>query len=270
MKKLLLMIALAVTMVGCSQKKDDDKSLVIYYSQTGATRQVALEIAQLLDADTLSIDVTQPYDGTYDETIVRCLKERETNFVPELKSMDLDLSQYNTIFIGYPIWFGTYAPPIAALVREVDFAGKKIVPFCTFGSGGLGASIKDMKAALPESEICNGYGVRNARISKAPAEVRRFLIENGYMDGEVEALPEYSEQHDVTQEETDIFNVACGNYQFPLGTPVTVGKRTTSTSVDYRYTVNSISPDGTTTESIIFVTVENAPDAKPEFTEVVR
>ncbi len=270
MKKILLMIALAAVMVGCAQKKEESKSLVIYYSQTGATEQVALEIAELLGADALSIDVTQPYDGTYDETIARCLEERGAGVVPELKDMELDLAQYDKIFLGYPIWFGTYAPPVAALVKEVDFAGKKIVPFCTFGSGGLGASVKDLAAALPESEICAGYGVRNARVAKAPAEVKRFLVENGYVDGEVEALPDYSEQQPVTPEETDIFNQACGDYQFPLGTPVTVGKRVTATSVDYLYVANSAGPDGTVTESTIYVTVENVPDAKPEFTEVVR
>ncbi len=270
MKKFLFMIMLAMTMAGCSQNRENNRSLVIYYSQTGATRQVALEIARLLNADTLGFDVTQPYNGTYDETIARCLEEREAGVVPDLKDMELGLSQYSTVFIGYPIWFGTYAPPVAALVKEVDFSGKRIVPFCTFGSGGLEAGMKDLKAVLTESEICDGYGVRNARVAKAPAEVERFLIENGYMEGEIEAFPEYSEQLPVNQEETDIFNAACGNYQFPLGTPVTVGRRMTSTSVDYRYTVNSVNPDGGVTESIIFVTVDNTPDAKPEFTEVVR
>ncbi len=270
MKKILFMIALAMTMAGCSQNGKNSRSLVIFYSQTGATRQVALEFARLLNADTLGIDVMQPYDGTYNETIARCLEERESNIVPELKGFEIDLSQYNTIFIGYPIWFGTYAPPIAALVNEVDFSGKKIIPFCTFGSGGLGTSIKDLKANLTGCEVCNGYGVRNARVSKAAAEVERFLIENRYVDGEVEKLPDYSELQAVTQEETDIFNAACGDYQFPLGTPVAVGKRVTSASVDYRYLVNSTGPDGNVTESIIFVTVDNVPDAKPEFTEVVR
>lgn len=270
MKKILFMIALAMTVAGCSQNKGGGETLVIFYSQTGATRQVALEIARLLDADTLSIDVTQPYDGTYDETIARCMKEREAGATPELIKQNIDMSGYDRIFIGYPIWFGTYAPPIAALVNEIDFSGKKIVPFCTFGSGGLGASIKDLKAALPGSEICCGYGVRNARISKAPAEIERFLIKNGYMAGEVEVLPEYSEQQTVTQGETDIFNAACGDYKFPLGTPVTVGKRITPTSVDYRYTVNTMNPNGDVIEAIIYVTVENTPDAKPEFTEVVR
>ncbi len=90
------------------------------------------------------------------------------------------------------------------------------------------------------------------------------------MEGDVENLPDYSEQQPVNQEEINIFNAACGDYKFPLGTPAAVGKRETSASVDYRYTVNGMSPDGKVTESIIYVTIEKLPDAKPEFTEVVR
>ncbi len=271
MKRILSIAAVVLAIAGCAQNKENmKKSLVIYYSQTGATEQVAQAIAGQLNVETLEIDVTQPYDGTYNETIARCQKEMESGVIPELNDQVIDITQYDTIYIGYPIWFGTYAPPVAALVKEVDFTGKVIVPFCTFGSGGLGASIKDLKAALPDNEICDGYGVRNARVAKASAEVERFLIENGYKSGEIEKLPDYSEQRPVNQEETDIFNTACGDYQFPLGTPVTVGTRATPTGVDYRYTVNSMSPDGNVSESIIYVTVDNAPDAKPEFTEVVR
>ncbi len=274
MKKILSMMAIVLAIVGCtSQNKNEEKmkkSLVIYYSQTGATQQVAQEFAQLLDADTLRIEVQQPYNGTYEETIDRCLKEKESNELPTLEVLNIDLTQYETIFLGYPIWFGTYAPPIATLVKENDFAGKKIVPFCTFGSGGLGASINNLKAALPKAEICPGYGVRNARLAKAPAEVKRFLIEKGYLAGEVEKLPEYSEQQPVTQEEIAIFNTACGGYKYPIGTPLTVGKRTTSTGTDYRYTVNSKDPKGNNVEAIVFVTVGNEPNSTPEFTEVVR
>ncbi len=274
MKKILTVLAMVLALVGCtSQNKKEEnmkKTLVIYYSQTGATQQVAQEISQLLGADMLRIEAEQPYNGTYQETIARCMKEREANELPKLKDLNIDLSQYETVFLGYPIWFGTYALPMASLVKSMDFTGKKIVPFCTFGSGGLGASIKDLKAAHPQVEIANGYGVRNARIAKAPAEVKRFLIENGYMEGEVEKLPEYSAQQPVTEEETNIFNTACGDYQYPIGTPVTVGKRTTSTSTNYRFTVNSKGPDGTETEAIVFVTVSKDADAKPEFTEVVR
>ncbi len=274
MKQLLSILAVVLAIVGCTtQNKSEEamkKTLVIYYSQTGATKQVAQEFARLLDADTLRIDVQQPYNGTYQETIARCLQERENNVLPTLNDLTVDLAGYDTIFLGYPIWFGTYAPPVAALVKDVDFAGKTIVPFCTFGSGGLSSSVKDLKTALPNAEILQGYGVRNARLSKAPAEVERFLIVNGYMEGEVEALPEYSKQQPVTLEEMDIFNVACGNYQYPLGTPVTAGKRTTQAGTDYRYIASSKDMNGNDTEAIIFVTVSNDPSVAPEFTEVVR
>ncbi len=274
MKKLLSILAVVLAIVGCtSQNKKEEvmkKKLVIYYSQTGATKQVAQEFAKLLDADTLGIDVQQPYNGTFEETITRCQKEKAANELPTLNDLSVNLADYDTIFLGYPIWFGTYAPPIAALVKEVDFTGKTIVPFCTFGSGGLSSSVKDLKATLPKAEILQGYGVRNARLPKAPVEVERFLIENGYLEGEVEKLAEYSEQQPVTAEEIEIFNTACGNYQFPLGTPLTAGKRMTSTCTDYRYIASSKDANGNDTEAIIFITVSNDPDIAPEFTEVVR
>lgn len=65
----------------------------------------------MLDADTLRIDVEQPYDGTYQETIERCRMEMAGGEIPALKKeLKVDLSRYDTVFLGYPIWFGTYAP----------------------------------------------------------------------------------------------------------------------------------------------------------------
>lgn len=276
MKKGFTLFAAILTLFGCNtQKKSDSnadakksKCLVVYYSQTGATQSVAQEISKLLGADTLRIDAEQPYSGTYEATIERGKKEMVNNELPKLKPFDVNWVEYDTIFIGYPIWFGTYALPMASLLDEVDFAGKKLVPFCTYGSGGLHSSVKDLKQAQPKAEILNGYGVRNARLAKAPAEVKRFLIENGYLEGKVEALPEYSAQQPVTEEEVALFNAACGDYKYPLGTPITVGKRTTSSSTDYCFIAQSTDAQGNNVEATIYVTVENG--EKPEFTEVVR
>ncbi len=277
MKKFTLFVSLFALVSFTLPERDktgtetkSEKCLVVYYSQTGVTEKVAIEISRLLNADIIGIDAERPYDGTYEETIERGRKEMEAGVLPELKKIDVDFTKYDVIFLGYPIWFGTYAQPIATLVNDVDFAGKKIVPFCTFGSGGLGASMDDLKEALPKAEICQGYGVRSARIDKAPAEVERFLKEYGYLDGEVEKLPEFTSQQSVTQRETDIFNAACSSYKYPLGTPVTFGKRLTSDGTDYRFVAKSKNRDGIDVESIIFVTVGNDPNAKPEFTEVVR
>ena len=193
----------------------------------------------------------------------------ESGELPELNPIQANLADYDVIFIGYPVWFGTYAMPIATLVKENDFAGKTVVPFCTFGSG-EGASWKNLKEALPKADIRQGYGVRQARIEAAPKELDRFLIENGYKKGDIAPLPDYSEQVPVTQEDSLVFDAACSNYQFPLGTPVTVGKRETEESTDYKFTAKSIGFDGQESTSTIFVTVNKEEGAKPEFTEVVR
>lgn len=265
MKRFAIALAALLIMTSCNAPK---KVLVLYYSQTGTTKAVAEEIQAQLDADIYAFDVEEVYDGTFEETVQRCLKERATGFVPSLVPLDCDLAKYDVIFLGYPVWFGTYAPPVKALLASEKFEGKVIVPFCTFGSGGLQSSAADLKNALPEADIREGYGVRTARVSAAGAELDRFLIENGWKDGEVEALPDYSESAAPTPEEAAIFDAACSNYQFPLGTPVDVASRVTSAGTDYLFTAESISPDGRKAQSKIYVTAPA--NGTPEFTQVVR
>ena len=267
MKKTLSVLAMmACILTGCTKQK----VLVLYYSQTGTTQTLAEELQKQLDADIERIEAVVPYDGDFQATIERSGEEMKSGEVPEINPIQANLADYDVIFIGYPIWFGTYAMPIATLVKENDFAGKTIVPFCTFGSGGLGSSTEALKKALPKADIKQGYGVRQARIEAAPKEVERFLIENGFKKGSVSPLPEYSEQVPVTEEDSLIFDAACSGYQFPLGTPVTVGKRETEEGNDYKFTAKSIGFDGQESTSTIFITVGNEEGSKPEFTEVVR
>lgn len=227
---------------------------------------VAQEIQKMLGADMESIKLEDPYSGTYAETIERVGKERQNGEYPAILPLGADLSKYDVIYLGYPIWYGTYAMPVSTLVKEYDFAGKKIVTFCTFGSGGLEPAINDLKKALPDAEIAEtGFGIRNARMNSMAKELNRFMIENKYIAGTVEPLPDYSEKQPVTEEEVNIFNQACSDYQFPLGTPIAAGKRMTPDGVDYVYDVESRGG-----KSTIYVTMGNSENAKPEFTRVVR
>ena len=266
MKKFLLSLAAIAAVSTISAQK----VLVLYYSETGTTKTVAQELQKQLGADIESIEAVEPYSGNFQETIQRSGRERESGQTPALKPLGKKVTDYDVIFLGYPIWFGTYAMPIATLVKEQDFAGKTIVPFCTFGSGGLNTSADALKKALPKAKIVAGYGVRTARVAAAAKELDRFLKENGYKKGKVEKLPDYSAQKPVTAEEKALFDAACSSYQFPLGTPETVGKRKTPDSTDYKFTVKGRGMNGQEATSIIYVTVGNAAGSKPEFTEVVR
>lgn len=266
MKKIFIAILISVLMVSCSEKAP--KALILYYSQTGATQAVAEAIQAQTGADIERFDVEDVYDGDFEATIQRCLAERESGAVPTLVPIKSDLSKYDVIFLGYPIWFGTYAPPVKALLSNVDLKGKKIVPFCTFGSGGLFSSIEDLKGTLAESEIAEGFGIRNARIQYTEEELDRFLIENGYKEGTIDPLPDYSEQDEVIPEERAIYDEATAGYPYPMGEPVSVGSRTVPGGVDFLFIVASKDMQGNPVEGKVYVARRNG--RNPEFTQVVR
>lgn len=275
-KTMLFCALTAGILAGCGANKTEqkeetnekEKTLVLFYSQTGATRAVAEELQRLLGVDIDSIVAAESYGYDYDATIERWKKEKEDSVKVAIKPLNANLESYDRIFLGFPIWGGTYASPVATFLADNDLQGKTIVTFATYGSGGLEGATKDVKGAQPQANVVEGYGVRNARLQKAPAEISRYLVENGFIEGEVSPLPQFGETTAVTPEEEKIFNEACGNYQFPLGSPVDVASRSFDGQTEYRYGVRSKGQDGRETSSTIYVLV--GPDSIPEFTRVVR
>ena len=215
MKTLRSMLSLAAVLLvagACAPKASSPKVLILYYSQTGNTRTVAEAIQAQTGADIEEIVPVTPYTGSFEETIARCMEEREKNILPEIQPIAADLSQYDIIFIGYPVWFGTCAPPVLSLMDQIDLSGKKVVPFCTFGSGGLQSSSEDIAKKQPDAEVLPGYGVRAARMDAVPQETDQFLKANGFVEGEAIKLEEFSEQKPVTEEEARILTSAVKDY----------------------------------------------------------
>ncbi len=275
MKKILLLAAVLILAAACTQKKTS-KYLVLYYSQTANTKAVAEQIANSLGADIEAIECVVPYDGDFNATIQRSQKERAEGVLPEIKPLSVDVNAYDVIFLGYPIWFGTYAPPVASLLENVDLNGKKIVPFCTFGSGGLDSSVKDLKAKLPDAEILPGYGVRTARIEAVPAEVERFLKVNGLLAGDFSPLPDFSEARPVTEEESALFDTAVGDYPMIRAKAEEVASRAVPGGMEYLFTAKDLpmgpAPDAEVEAPAHFIKVYVlAEDGKePVFTQVLR
>ena len=274
--KASIIVSLLILLSNCGGNKksgeqnepEKTKTLVLYYSQTGTTRQVADEIKTQLGADIDSIVPVESYGYDYDATIERWRKEREDSVKVAIKPLTRNVNDYDTIFLGFPIWGGTYASPVASWLADNKLEGKSIITFATFGSGGIEPATNSVMNEEPGSTVIEGYGVRAARVAKAPAEIHRFLLENGYKKREIDKLPEYGPASPVNPEESEIFNQACGDYRFPLGTPVAVATRNYDGVTDYKFNVKSTAPDGSESSSIIYVTV--APGEKPEFTRVVR
>lgn len=276
MKGMRLMLAVtvaAMAVASCGPKKEAPKTLVLYYSLTGNTRMVAEEFANRLGADVEELVCVNPYDTNFRACIERCLQEREAGTIAEIEPVKADLSKYDVIFIGYPVWFGTYAPPVATFLSNNDLGGKKVVPFCTFGSGGLESSVKDMVAAQPNAEVYAGYGVRAARLDAMPAEVEEFLVAQGFVSGEYVEPEPWGENHPVSEEEAAVFDAAVDGYPMLNAQAKTVAVRSLPNGREYLFAAvdkpreekADMPPAGE-----MQVYVKALEGAAPVFTKVVR
>lgn len=254
-------------------KKETPKVLVLYYSQTSNTTVVAKEIATRLGADIEEIVPVTPFDGDFQATIERCIQEREQGISTEIQPLTADIANYDVVFLGYPIWFGTYAPPVATFLDQVDLSGKKVVPFCTFGSGGLESSVKDLMEKQPKAEVLPGYGVRAARLEASPIEIDQFLKAGGFIEGEYAKLDEFPEQHEVNGDEAAIFEAAVGDYPMMHAQAKTVASRVIPNGTEYLFTAVDLPREGNPNmppagEMQVYVTVIEG--EIPVFTKVIR
>ena len=108
MRKLFSLIVMMATMTTSYAQKQ----LVLYYSETGTTKTVAQELQKQLGADIEEIEAVVPYSGNFQETIQRGQREMQSGEMPAIKPLKKQIADYDIIFLGYPIWFGTYANPI--------------------------------------------------------------------------------------------------------------------------------------------------------------
>ena len=122
------------------------KILVAYYSATGSTKKVAKEIAKNLNADLFEIEPVDAYtsdDLDWSDNNSRVSKEHNDESLRDVKLKNTKVSNwenYDTVLIGYPIWWGIAAWPVNNFVKDNDFTGKTVIPFCTSASSGLGQS----------------------------------------------------------------------------------------------------------------------------------
>lgn len=127
------------------------KVLVVYFSATGTTKRVAEMIANATNADIFELTPADPYtsdDLNYNDRNSRVYKEHADASMRDIKlTADTveNFAQYDTVYIGYPIWWGEAAWPVNGFVKANDFSGKTVIPFCTSASSGVGDSAKALK-----------------------------------------------------------------------------------------------------------------------------
>lgn len=176
MKKLISMIAvlcMMFSMTACGETngpaeptKQAAGTLVVVFSATGNTKAVAEEIARLTGAELYEIVPEVPYtdeDLNYNDDDCRANREmNDASARPAIGSETIDISACDTVFIGYPIWWGTMPRIINTFLDTYDLSGKTVLPFCTSGSSGISNSVSEIRAAEPDADVRDGLRTSGA------------------------------------------------------------------------------------------------------------
>jgi flavodoxin len=196
------------------------KSVVVYFSQNGATKKLAEIFQKAKSADAVELKLVTAYPSTYDSTIAAVKAQRDAKQWPVLENAKVELDKYDTVYLGYPIMFGSFAPPIYTFLDSNDLSGKVVVPFCTYGSGGRKASAVELKTLEPNANVTLAYGISNKRMTaENGAEVAAKEVEGFFADLETGKTDEmlmggFSEQRPLAAEDSAVFAEATKDYAY--------------------------------------------------------
>ena len=130
--------------------------LVAYLTRSGNTRVVAKSISLALKADLFEIRTQQPYPEDYFEMVAKAEREREAGFEPPLAELVTNIADYDTVFLGSPIWGQTAPSVLRSFLSQHDLSGKTVVPVITHGGYGLGSSLEVIRAHAPGADLIEG------------------------------------------------------------------------------------------------------------------
>lgn len=165
------------------------KSLVAYFSYVGQTelnRQiveiekghteiVAEKIAKLTNADLYKIEPAIAYPKTYADIVNVVRKENEENPKVEIKNLLENINDYDTVYIGFPIWYRTYPRIIASFLSNYDFTGKTVKPFCTNDEGSFGIALLELNSQLKGATIKPGLAIHGSEVEKSQDKIEAWV-----------------------------------------------------------------------------------------------
>lgn len=165
-----------------SQEAEDTvsgSSLVVYFSWSGNTRNVAEEIGKQTGADLFELVPATPYSEDYDTVLEEAQDEQSKKARPEISDVIEEFENYDVIYLGYPNWWGDMPMIIYSFLDDYDLSGKTIVPFCTSGGSGFSGSLNTIRSLEPEATLLEGLSLGSSQASNPSDAVSNWLDTNG-------------------------------------------------------------------------------------------
>ena len=180
------------------QENTRSQAIVVYFSATGNTKALAQTIAQAANADLWEIIPEDPYtteDLNYNNDNCRAnIEMNNETSRPAISETIENIDAYDTIFLGYPIWWGTMPRIINTFLDTYDLSDKTILPFCTSGGSGISSSVSAIKNACLNADVKKGL---RGTSSTTAEQVKEWMTENGYENNETDITPQISEERKI-------------------------------------------------------------------------
>lgn len=163
--------------------------LIVYYSradenyvngdikdlEVGNTEIVAGMIQKLTGASMFKIEQMKPYAKDYNACIAQAQADQKRDARPELKSYPENLDEYDTIYLGYPNYWGTMPMAVFTFLEHFDFTGKVLKPFCTHEGSGLGRSERDIRKLCPGAVVESGLALRGGNVTNEEMRIKQWI-----------------------------------------------------------------------------------------------
>ena len=156
-------------------RRQGSRALVAYFSRSGNTRVVAGLIHRARGTDLFEIRPLKAYPEDYPETVAQARKESDNGYEPALDANVPAMADYDTVFLGFPIWGETAPPVIRSFLSGHDLSGKTLIPFITHGGYGLGKSRAALASHAPRARLLEGFVMEMDQERRTMEQVTRWL-----------------------------------------------------------------------------------------------
>ena len=154
--------------------------LIVYFSQTGNTETVANIIHDNVGGDIVKLETTEAYPSDYDELVDYAHQEQQEDARPELSTVIENIEQYDTIFLGYPNWWGDMPMAIYTFLDTYELSGKTIAPFITHGGSGLSGTPENIQEEELNASVTEGLAIDGDEASDSSEDVVEWLNSLGF------------------------------------------------------------------------------------------
>lgn len=154
--------------------QEHSRTLVVYFSESGNTRNMANIISELTGADLVEIEMQNPYSDNYSTLLDEAERDLITNARPTLRTHIGNMDEYGTILVGYPNWYAILPMPVYTFLESYDFSGKRIIPFCSHGNGMLGETVANICKTCPGADVREALSVTYGGGSSLRDEIRSW------------------------------------------------------------------------------------------------